>query len=616
MRSIGWVQSIVGAALVLGALSATAIWNFCVAYVPFDRCLVLIRKTGQPLPPGQTIAEPGQKGIQRATLGPGLYLFNPWVWEWELHPLVEISAGDPASWRERYAEATSDTASPQMEGAWPEVGIVVNKVGKPAPDGQEVVEAGYQGIQREVLTPGTYRLNPYAYEVRKVPATVVPLGYCGVVTSQLGEMPGVQTVEEISVGPDGQPIQGKPKVVQKLAEPGQRGVLRQVLQPGIYYLNPYVHKVQLVQLGYNQISQVAARVRSGKGELLQIQLDPEALQRRATPQAAEGPDRQQAGEISTHITFPSKDGFTITVEVTVVWGRHPAHVAEMINRFGDLAKLKEIILGQMRSICRNLGSEYESTDFIRGEQRELYQQAVTETLRRVCRERDIDILIALIHNIEVHGSPQAEREGMDLKKTIQRGYIAREQDLTKQAQRESARVQAELEAAKAAIEVAREQISAETRKKVAEIKAEGHKQAQEIEARRDLEVATIERQIADIEADKTRLLGKATALVERLTHQAEADGRKMMVDALGSGRAYNLYTFAQRFEPEAIRLIFAGEGTFWTDLTRLQDVASMELLRRAQPSEKPAEKVPEKAADKPAARPPRKAGEQAVNDGE
>jgi hypothetical protein len=600
MKPIGLIQSIVGAALVLAALGTTAIWNFCVAQVPHDRSLVLIRKTGKPLAPGQTIAEPGQKGIQRATLGPGLYLFNPWVWEWELHPLVEISAGDPASWREQYAEAAGDTASPQMEGAWPEVGIVVNKVGKPAPDGQEVVEAGYQGIQRDVLTPGVYRVNPYAFEVRKVPATVVPLGYCGVVTSQLGEMPGVQTVEEVSIGPDGQPIQGKPKVIQKLAEPGQRGVLKQVLQPGIYYLNPYVHRVQLVQVGYNQISQVAVRTRGAKGELLQIQLDPEAARRRTAQQTADAQERQ-TGEISTHITFPSKDGFTINVEVTVVWGRHPAHVAEMLNRFGDLAKLKEIILGQMRSICRNLGSEYDSTDFIRGEKRELYQQAVTETLRRVCRERDIDILIALIHNIEVHGSPEAEREGMDLKKTIQRGYIAREQDLTKQAQRESARVQAELETAKVAIDVAREQISAETRKKVAEIKAEGHKQAQETEARRDLEVATIERQIADIDADRTRVLGKASALVERLTRQAEADGMKMLVEALGTGRAYNLYTFAQSFEPEAIRLIFAGEGTFWTDLTRLQDAASMELLRRAQPAEK--------ASEKPPAGPARKTGE-------
>jgi regulator of protease activity HflC (stomatin/prohibitin superfamily) len=298
-----------------------------------------------------------------------------------------------------------------------------------------------------------------------------------------------------------------------------------------------------VQIGYNQISQLKSK------------------------------------DAGTHITFPSKDGFTIDIEVTVVWGRHPASIAEMINRFGDVEKIKQIILGQMRSICRNLGSDYESTDFIRGEKREQYQRAVTETLQRVCRERDIEILIALIHNIEVHGSPEAEKGGMDLKKTIQRGYIAVEQDLTKQAQRETAEVRAKLETAKVAVEIAREQVNANTRKKVAEIAATGEKQARETDAQRDLEVATIDKQIAELEAETTRMLGKANADVQRLKNQAQADGKRLMIDAFGSGRAYNLYTFAQSFAPDAIRLIFAGEGTFWTDLTRLQDAAGLELLK-------------------------------------
>ena len=72
----------------------------------------------------------------------------------------------------------------------------------------------------------------------------------------------------------------------------------------------------------------------------------------------------------------------------------------------------------------------------------------------------------------------------------------------------------------------------------------------------------------------------AKAQVEQLKNQAEADGKRMMVQAFGTGNAYNLYTFAESFAPESIRLIFAGEGTFWTDLTKLQDAAAMELLRK------------------------------------
>lgn len=533
-----------GSLLILAAGGLAFLWGVCRVTVPPDKCLVLIRKTGAALPPGETIAEPGQKGIQRETYGPGRYFFNPWRYEGELHDLVEVPIGDAAKWQERHEPSSSDVASPELEGDYPQVGILVNKVGKPAPAGQEVVDEGYQGIQKQVLTPGVYRINPYVYEVRLARATVVPLGYCGVVTSQLGEMPDVETIADVSVGPDGQAVSGQPKVIQKLAGEGQRGVRREVLPPGIYYLNPYVYRVTLVQVGYNQIAQLKSQ------------------------------------EAETQISFPSKDGFTITVEVVVVWGRHPSHTAEMLNRFGDLEKLKQIILSQMRSICRNIGSDYESTDFIRGEKRELYQQEVTRTLQRVCAERDIDILIALIQNIEVRAATAAAGGELDLRQTIQRGFIAREQDLTKQAQRETARVRAELETAKVAVEIARERINAETRKKVAEVLAEGQKQAQEIEAQRDLEVATIERQIAELDAERTRITGKAMTTVEQLRNQANADGRRMMVEALGSGEAYNLFTFAEGFAPESVRLIFAGEGTFWTDLNRLQDAAALEVLRK------------------------------------
>lgn len=539
------ISGLIGAVLVLAGAGLLYVWTACRVYVPPDKCLVLIRKTGAPLPPGQKIAEPGQKGIQREALGPGRYFFNPWVWEWEVHDLTVVPAGDPATWREVYAAGDADYQVPRLEGQWPKVGIVTSLAGRPWEGKAEVVDEGYQGIWRRVLTPGTYRLNPRAYKVELADAVVVPLGCCGVVTSQLGEMPGFEIVTETSIGPDGEPVAGERKQVQKLAEPGQRGVLKDILQPGIYYLNPKVHKVTIVQIGYNEISQLKTE------------------------------------SLHDIIRFPSNDGFTIEIEVTVVWGRHPEHAPEMIARFGDVTKIKQIIFSQIRSICRNIGSQYDSTDFIRGEKREEYQNAVTATLQRVAAERDIEILIALIQNYEVHGGATTAGGQPDLKTTIQRVHIAREEELTRQKQRETAKVKAELETARVQIEVAREQIAAETRKKVAEILAEGQKQAEQIDAQRDLEVARIERQIAQLDAEKTRVLGKAQAEVERLRKQAEADGQRMLVAAFGSGRAYNLYTFAQNFTPESVRLIFAGEGTFWTDLSRLQDAAALKLLKES-----------------------------------
>ena len=142
------------------------------------------------------------------------------------------------------------------------------------------------------MTPGVYRINPYVFEVRKLPATVVPLGCVGIVTSQYGDMPGVELVKETVVGPDGTITEGQPKTVQKLADPGQRGVLREVLQPGIYYLNPFEKSVKVIWVGYNLMSQTKKTA------------------------AADA------------ISFPSKDGFTVQVDVTVVWGLHPNHAID------------------------------------------------------------------------------------------------------------------------------------------------------------------------------------------------------------------------------------------------------------------------------------------------
>ena len=55
----------------------------------------------------------------------------------------------------------------------------------------------------------------------------------------------------------------------------------------------------------------------------------------------------------------------------------------------------------------------------------------------------------------------------------------------------------------------------------------------------------------------------------------------MLVGAFGSGAAYNLYTFAETFEPESIRLFYAGAGTFWTDLSRFEQVGAAKLLQPA-----------------------------------
>src|SRR5947208_2120698 len=69
-----------------------------------------------------------------------------------------------------------------------------------------------QGIRRQVLPPGAYRLNPYGFSVELVDATEIKPGYVGVLRRRLGRESRGRFADQ----------------------PEEKGILRQVLQPGLY----------------------------------------------------------------------------------------------------------------------------------------------------------------------------------------------------------------------------------------------------------------------------------------------------------------------------------------------------------------------------------------------
>ena len=573
---------LIGFVLLIAAGLTGLTWFACRVYVPEDKCAVLIRKTGKELPGTQEVAtEPGYEGIQEEVLGPGRYFYNPVTWDWKLEDLTVIPAGNPSTW-EWVSSMDSNQRSAlrsgtfYFKGEYPMIGVVTRMVGKEVP-GQVIVgrASRTKGILREVLTPGTYKINPKVYEVSLHPATVIPAGFVGVVTNLFADEPGttIPVTEPSDASPEADAAVEVPGAdpqladlsagyVRPLAEPGQRGTLRDVLQPGVYFINPKLQKVTLIEIGFNEYSQL----RVSEDENLRI-------------------------------SFPSDTGYLIRVGVTVVWGIHPAHAAEIINEFGNVDRVLDKIIGpQLRSICRNIGSTFAARDFIHGEKRELFQQDLTAELQRICRAKNIEILIALVRDIEVH-APAATGDSEvteDLKRTIQLSVIAEEKQKTKEKQREAATVKAELEEEQKKVDIARETIRAESRVMVAQLVADGEKQAATIDAQAGLEVATIQQQVAQLDAQRTEMLGKAGADVEKMKNEAEAEGYEMLIGAFGSGHAYNLFTFAEGFAPESIRLFHAGEGTFWTDLSRFEELGAAKVLDREQaaPSKSPTSPTP------------------------
>ncbi|MFO0907558.1 MAG: SPFH domain-containing protein [Isosphaeraceae bacterium] len=433
------------------------------------------------------------------------------------------------------------------------LGVVVSKVGKEQPPGSYLTdEEGFKGIRRKVLTPGRYRLNEYAYDVRIVDVdacvekstrvkrreqdpTMIPPGYVGVVTNKTDNPKAGET----------------------------QGIQKDVLQPGIYFFNPEEKRVDVISIGFNESS-------------LTVEVDPEATAARREAAAKAAPITDARGDRlgkttgvdpvyrpGKGIEFPSNDGFLIHLDFTAIWGITPAQAPDVVRQFGTLKDVEQkVVLPQIGSICRMHGSKQGAVDLLVGETREQFQNESSIELDKVLASKALTLLFGLTRHIYV---PAEVRE------PIQRAKIADELTKTREQEELTAEAQAELTEAKAKVVLEGRRTQAETLKLVAEIEADGEKKAREIEAETEKLRAEIDAKTAAIEAQSTKLLGEAEAKKVELLRQAEADRFRQYVTALGTPEAYNKYVFAEGLSDDLkLGVFYAGPGTFWTDLKGLE----------------------------------------------
>ena len=130
---------------------------------------------------------------------------------------------------------------------------------------------------------------------------------------------------------------------------------------------------------------------------------------------------------------------------------------------------------------------------------------------------------------------------------------------------------------------------------VAAVKAEGDKEAKEIAADTQRQVATIDREAAEIDAKKTVVLGEADAEAEKMTQEAQAQKFQLAVQAFGSGQAFTKWQFAEGIPEEMdLNLFYAGEGTLWTDLENV-----VPTLPVRKPDDKPQTRTPPRRPVRP-----------------
>ena len=527
-------------------------WGFCRFYVGPNEMAIITAKNGDPLEPNQILARDGQKGIREEPLGEGRHFRNPIFYDHEIIDVVIIEPG--------------------------KVGIVTSKVGGRLPEGEFIAERGQKGIWRSVLGPGKYRMNPYGYNVEIVDAISIPIGYAGVITSLSGEQ-----------APSGQ-----------FANDTQKGVRKDVLQPGLYYVNAKEYKVDVLEIGINQVSllgeggsKVVTKARQlGQNEALNV-LQANVLQKqekkradyfsrnRKSPSASSSTRGQPVdfkagrrvkdadhaamseGEMNLMelVSFPSRDGFEISLDMTVEFELDPSDIAGIYNRYGDLpAVVDKIIMPQITSISRNKGSEYRAKDFIAGEGREKFQDDLTVSLEQTLGAKGIKVYNALIRHVEVPD---------EIRAPIQQASVAIEQDLTNKERQNTARKEAELNTELSLINQRGEQVMQETEKLKAEIAADLDKQVAVIQAGTLKKAAEIKKLTAAISADKVRVLGEAAAAFTEKVEGEKANGLQLKTAAFGDPVAYAQWVFADTLNPQIkLNIIHAGEGTMWTDLEK------------------------------------------------
>ena len=200
------------------------------------------RMFGRKMPQGQVVARNGQIGVQADILMPGLYWRIPVIWKIQKQFITEIMPDEVG-----IVEAIDGRAIPKGRLLGDEVEC------NHFQDAKMFLEnGGMKGPQVSILRPGIYRINRYAFKVTKAPVTEVPAENIGVVVANDGlplpsgfivaprpleePTPKCPNAKNSQYFQDGQAF---------LNSVGHRGPQLDTLQPGRYYINPLLFKVEL-----------------------------------------------------------------------------------------------------------------------------------------------------------------------------------------------------------------------------------------------------------------------------------------------------------------------------------------------------------------------------------
>ncbi len=423
--------SLAGLAAAAVVLLGLAYWTYSQFRidVPAKHIGVLIRQTGEDLPNEEEVAaKEGQKGLQLMVLTEGRRFLNPYVWDWEVYPMVEIPEG--------------------------KLGVRIRLYGDDPPAGSLVAEKETQrGVVPEVLRPGRYPINAlvrgqegdrasrkdYVEIVEVHEPVTVPAGFRGVVTNLSGPMPADRNTVTVVAG--------------------FRGVQTKTIDAGTYYYNPYLYRVAKVDCRsqrYNLGEHDEMGFPSKDGfwvsldGVIEFRIDPE-----------------RAAEVFVLFNEAENDNpgeGTFQEEV-----------------------IRKIVMPNARSFCRIRGSNSSGRDFIGGATRAAFQQAFQDAMHAACDKEGVEIVQALITKIH---PPQAIAEPVRAREVARQELSQYKEQTAQQIEEAKLATETALIAQKQALVAADQEVVKVTIKALQEQQVAVTKAEEELEvSRRDLEAA-------------------------------------------------------------------------------------------------------------------------------
>lgn len=468
------------------------------AYVGYTKCridiparhfAVLTTKTGEDLENYEEVApDTDHKGLQLEVLPEGRYFYNPFFWDWEVYPMIEIPRD--------------------------KMGVRVRLYGDDLPYGDFMAsDEQHKGIIEAVLKPGRYAINAkvidretkrevgsarsgkndYVEIIELWDPKVIPAGYKGIVTNLAGPLPE---------NPN-----------QLLVDEGCRGPQQKTLEAGTYYLNPYMYRINAID------------TRSQRFNL------------------SEGKD----------MTFPSKDGFPISLDGIIEFRVIPDTAAQTYVTYNDVNNDKDgasaiaeeivakVIMPNARSFCRLRGSNSSARDFIGGETRTAFQNEFQQAIKDTCKNQGIEIVQALITKIK---PPQAIAEPLRKREVAAQQLKQYTQEILQQKE------EAKLATEKALIEQKQALVGADREVIEVTTKAKEEQQVALEGANRDKAVAEEKLAAAKDEAEAIISRATAKAAVINFENEADAAGWKRSVEALGNdGNAFARNVLYKKLAP-------------------------------------------------------------------